>query len=113
MKNSVKLNNITYEEMLELSSQGAKVLQTRSVVLAMNYNVKLQVLSSFDNLPGTMIIKEENDMEKTKISGIAYSSNEAKITIFNVPDNPGQAAKIFGALADEAINVDMRSIVYS
>ena len=107
VKNSVKLNNITYEEMLELSSQGAKVLQTRSVVLAMNYNVKLQVLSSFDNLPGTMIIKEENDMEKTKISGIAYSSNEAKITIFNVPDNPGQAAKIFGALADEAINVDM------
>ena len=107
VKNSVKLNNITYEEMLELSSQGAKVLQTRSVVLAMNYNVKLQVLSSFDNLPGTMIIKEENDMEKTKISGIAYSSNEAKITIFNVPDNPGQAAKIFGSLADEAINVDM------
>ncbi len=107
VKNSVKLDNITYEEMLELSSQGAKVLQTRSVVLAMNYNVKLQVLSSFDNLPGTMIIKEENDMEKTKISGIAYSSNEAKITIFNVPDNPGQAAKIFGALADEAINVDM------
>ena len=107
VKNSVKLNNITCEEMLELSSQGAKVLQTRSVVLAMNYNVKLQVLSSFDNLPGTMIIKEENDMEKTKISGIAYSSNEAKITIFNVPDNPGQAAKIFGALADEAINVDM------
>ena len=107
VKNSVKLNKITYEEMLELSSQGAKVLQTRSVVLAMNYNVKLQVLSSFDNHPGTMIIKEEKNMEKTKISGIAYSSNEAKITIFNVPDKPGQAAKVFGTLADEAINVDM------
>ncbi len=107
VKNSVKLNNITYEEILELSSQGAKVLQTRSVVLAMNYDVKVQVLSSFDNNPGTMIIREENDMEKTKISGIAYSSNEAKITIFNVPDKPGQAAKIFGALADEAMNVDM------
>ena len=93
--------------MLELSSQGAKVLQTRSVALAMNYNVKLQVLSSFHDKPGTMIVNEENNMEKTKISGIAYSSNEAKITLYNVMDKPGQAANIFGALADNAINVDM------
>ncbi len=107
VKNAVKLDYITYEEMLELASQGAKVLQTRSVALAMNYNVKLQVLSSFDNQPGTMIVNEENNMEKTKISGIAYSSNEAKVTIYNVIDKPGQAAKIFGALADQAINVDM------
>ncbi len=107
VKNAVKLNHITFEEMLELASQGAKVLQTRSVALAMNNNIKLQVLSSFDEQPGTMIIGEENDMEKTKIVGIAYSSNEAKITIYNVPDKPGQAAKIFGALAEKAINVDM------
>ena len=105
--NAVKLNYITFEEMLELSSQGAKVLQTRSVALAMNYNVNLQVLSSFDNKPGTMIVNEGKNMEKTKISGIAYSSNEAKITLFNVMDKPGQAARIFGALAEKAINVDM------
>ena len=86
--NAVKLNYITFEEMLELSSQGAKVLQARSVALAMNYNVNLQVLSSFDNKPGTMIVNEVDNMEKTKISGIAYSSNEAKITLFNVMDKP-------------------------
>ena len=91
--NAVKLNYITFEEMLELSSQGAKVLQARSVALAMNYNVNLQVLSSFDNKPGTMIVNEVDNMEKTKISGIAYSSNEAKITLFNVMDKPGQAAR--------------------
>ena len=105
--NAVKLNYITFEEMLELSSQGAKVLQARSVALAMNYNVNLQVLSSFDDKPGTMIVNEVNNMEKTKISGIAYSSNEAKITLFNVMDKPGQAARIFGTLAEKAINVDM------
>ena len=105
--NAVKLNYITFEEMLELSSQGAKVLQARSVALAMNYNVNLQVLSSFDNKPGTMIVNEVDNMEKTKISGIAYSSNEAKITLFNVMDKPGQAARIFGTLAEKAINVDM------
>ncbi len=105
--NAVKLNYITFEEMLELSSQGAKVLQARSVALAMNYNVNLQVLSSFDNKPGTMIVNEVDNMEKTKISGIAYSSNEAKITLFNVMDKPGQAATIFGTLAEKAINVDM------
>jgi aspartate kinase len=107
VKSAKKLDLITYEEMLELASQGAKVLQTRSVALAMKYNVKLRVLSSFENLPGTSIIKEEKDMEKSEISGIAHSLNEAKITLSGVPDQPGQAAEIFGALAKHSINVDM------
>jgi len=106
--NAIKLETITFEEMLELASQGAKVLQTRSVALAMNYNVKLQVLSSFENKSGTLIINErQKSMEKTIISGITYTLNEAKITLFNVIDKPGQAAMIFGALADQGINVDM------
>ena len=107
VKSAKKLDIITYEEMLELASQGAKVLQTRSVALAMKYGVKLRVLSSFENLPGTSIIKEENNMEKSEISGIAHSLNEAKITLSGVPDQPGQAADIFGTLAQHSINVDM------
>ena len=107
VKSAKKLDLITYEEMLELASQGAKVLQTRSVALAMKYNVKLRVLSSFRDLPGTSIIKEGKNMEKTEISGIAHSLNEAKITLSGVPDQPGQAAEIFGALAKYSINVDM------
>ena len=107
VKSAKKLEIITYEEMLELASQGAKVLQTRSVALAMKYGVKLRVLSSFKNLPGTSIIKEENNMEKSEISGIAHSLNEAKITLSGVPDQPGQAADIFGTLAQHSINVDM------
>ncbi len=106
--NALKLETITFEEMLELASQGAKVLQTRSVALAMNHNVKLQVLSSFENKIGTFIISErQKSMEETIISGITYTSNEAKITLFNVTDKPGQAAMIFGALANQEINVDM------
>ena len=106
--NALKLETITFEEMLELASQGAKVLQTRSVALAMNHNVKLQVLSSFENKTGTFIISErQKSMEETIISGITYTSNEAKITLFNVIDKPGQAAMIFGALANQGINVDM------
>ena len=107
VKSAKKLEIITYEEMLELASQGAKVLQTRSVALAMKYGVKLRVLSSFENLPGTSIINEENNMEKSEISGIAHSLNEAKITLSGVPDQPGQAADIFGTLAQHSINVDM------
>ena len=108
VSNALKLETITFEEMLELASQGAKVLQTRSVALAMNYNVNLQVLSSFENKKGTFIINErQKGMEETIISGITYTSNEAKITLFNVIDKPGQAAMIFGALADQGINVDM------
>ncbi|MDC0228125.1 aspartate kinase [Alphaproteobacteria bacterium] len=107
VKDAKKLDYITYEEMLELASQGAKVLQTRSVALAMKYSINLRVLSSFEDIPGTFIIKEGHSMEKFEISGIAHSLNEAKITISGVPDRPGQAAEVFGALADSSINVDM------
>jgi aspartate kinase len=93
--------------MLELASQGAKVLQTRSVALGMKYGVNLRVLSSFEDLPGTHILKEGSYMEKSEISGIAHSLNEAKVTLSGVPDKPGQAAQIFSALADYSINVDM------
>ena len=107
VKKAKKLDFITYEEMLELASQGAKVLQTRSVALAMKYNVNLRVLSSFANLPGTLIAEERGNMEKSEISGIAHSLNEAKITLSDIPDQPGQEANIFGALAEFSINVDM------
>ena len=107
VKNAKKLDYITYEEMLELASQGAKVLQTRSVALAMKYKVFLRVLSSFKDLPGTLITQEGSNMEKSEISGIAHSLNEAKITLSGVPDKPGQAAEIFGALAEYSVNVDM------
>lgn len=107
VKKAKKLDFITYEEMLELASQGAKVLQTRSVALAMKYNVNLRVLSSFANVPGTLIAKEGGNMEKSEISGIAHSLNEAKITLSDIPDQPGQAANIFGALAEFSVNVDM------
>ena len=107
VKKAKKLDFITYEEMLELASQGAKVLQTRSVALAMKYNVNLRVLSSFANVPGTLIAEERGNMEKSEISGIAHSLNEAKITLSDIPDQPGQSANIFGALAEFSINVDM------
>ena len=107
VKKAKKLDFITYEEMLELASQGAKVLQTRSVALAMKYKVNLRVLSSFANVPGTLIAEERGNMEKSEISGIAHSLNEAKITLSDIPDQPGQAANIFGALAEFSINVDM------
>jgi aspartate kinase len=102
-----KLDYITYEEMLEMASLGAKVLQTRSVELAMRYRVPLQVLSSFTDAPGTMVVDEEDIVEQAEISGIAYSSDEAKITIEHVADRPGVSAAIFGPLADANINVDM------
>ncbi|MSP87831.1 MAG: aspartate kinase [Alphaproteobacteria bacterium] len=102
-----KLDKITYEEMLELASQGAKVLQTRSVELAMNHRVRVQVLSSFVDSPGTLVVDEDEIVEKEVVSGIAYSRDEAKITLVRVPDRPGVAAGIFGPLADAAINVDM------
>ena len=102
-----KLDRITYEEMLELASQGARVLQTRSVALAMNRDVRLQVLSSFEDSPGTLVVNEEEILEQNTVSGIAYSPDEAKITLRRVRDRPGIAGAIFGALADAAINVDM------
>jgi aspartate kinase len=114
-----KLKKVTFEEMLELASVGAKVLQTRSVGLAMKEGVRIQVLSSFtdenspvaDDLPGTMIISEDemetDDMEGQLITGIAHDKNESKITLTRVPDKPGAVANIFAPLADAAINVDM------
>ena len=102
-----KLDKITYEEMLEMASLGAKVLQTRSVELAMNHRVRLQVLSSFEDAPGTLVVDEEEIVEQEIVSGIAHSGNEAKITLVRVPDNPGIAAAIFGPLSEASINVDM------
>jgi aspartate kinase len=111
-----KLDMVTYEEMLELASVGSKVLQTRSVALAMKEKVRVQVLSSFeapgdDPEPGTMIVSEqeieESDMERQLITGIAHDKNEAKIVLTRVPDRPGIVAAIFGPLADASINVDM------
>ncbi|HXA71150.1 MAG TPA: aspartate kinase [Stellaceae bacterium] len=102
-----KLDRITYEEMLEFASQGAKVLQTRSVEMAMNHRVRVQVLSSFTDGPGTLVVDEDEIVEKRVVSGIAYNRDEAKITLLKVADRPGVAAAIFGSLADHSINVDM------
>ena len=102
-----KLAKISYEEMLELASVGAKVLQIRSVELAMNERVRIQVLSSFLDIPGTLVVDEDEIVEKEVVSGIAYARDEAKITLRRVPDRPGVAATIFGKLAEENVNVDM------
>ncbi|MBN9144993.1 MULTISPECIES: aspartate kinase [unclassified Novosphingobium] len=114
-----KLKNVTYEEMLELASVGSKVLQTRSVSLAMKEKVRVQVLSSFidenapaaDTLPGTMIVSDEEleglDMERQLITGIAADKNDAKVILTAVPDRPGAVSSIFGPLAEANINVDM------
>jgi aspartate kinase len=102
-----KIDRITYEEMLELASQGAKVLQTRSVEMAMNFNVPVTVLSSFEDKPGTVVAAEVEDMEQEVVTGIAYDKNEAKITLSSVDDRPGVAAAIFGPLTEAEINVDM------
>ena len=102
-----KLARITYEEMLELASVGAKVLQTRSVELAMKEKVRVQVLSSFTDAPGTLVVDEDEIVEQELIAGVAYDRNEAKVTIRGVPDRPGIVAAIFGPLADAGINVDM------
>ncbi len=102
-----KLDKITYEEMLEMASLGAKVLQTRAVELAMKEGVRLQVLSSFNNSPGTLVVGEEEIMEQVLVSGIAYSRDEAKVTLTRVADRPGVAAAVFGPLAEADINVDM------
>lgn len=102
-----KLAKISYEEMLELASVGAKVLQTRSVELAMNEGVRVQVLSSFQDIPGTMVVDEDEIVEKQNVSGVAYSRDDAKMTVRRVKDRPGIAATIFGALAEANVNVDM------
>lgn len=102
-----KLDRITYEEMLEMASLGARVLETRSVALAMRHGVRLQVLSSFTDAPGTLVVDEDEIVEQKVVSGIAYSRDEAKVTLVGVSDKPGIAADIFGPLADANINVDM------
>ncbi|MBA3909417.1 MAG: aspartate kinase [Rhodobacter sp.] len=105
-----KLDRIAFEEMLELASLGAKVLQTRSVELAMRYKVRLRVLSSFedtDENSGTLVCDEDEIMESKVVSGVAYSRDEAKMTLVRVEDRPGIAAAIFGPLADAGVNVDM------
>ena len=105
-----KLPRIAFEEMLELASLGAKVLQTRSVELAMRYKVRLRVLSSFedtDETSGTLVCDEDEIMESKVVSGVAYSRDEAKMTLLKVEDRPGVAAAIFGSLADAGVNVDM------
>lgn len=107
-----RLSRVSYEEMLELASLGAKVLQTRSVEMGLRYRVPVQVLSTFDNavgsdLPGTLVTNEDSSMENSPVTGIAHSLGDAKITLVNVPDKPGIAALVFGALARAGINVGM------
>jgi aspartate kinase len=107
-----KLSRISFEEMLEMASLGAKVLQTRSVEISMSHGVALQVLSSFgeaigSDIPGTLVVTEEEIMEQEVVSGIAFSRDEAKITILRVQDKPGVAAQVFTSLAEAAVNVDM------
>jgi aspartate kinase len=102
-----KLERISYEEMLELASVGAKVLQTRSVELAMKQRVRVQVLSSFEDKPGSMVVDEDEIVEQPLVSGIAYSRDDAKVTLRRVPDRPGVAAKVFGELSRANVNVDM------
>ena len=106
-----RIEKISFEEMLEMASLGAKVLQTRSVEMAMNHNVPVRVLSSFlkpgEPNPGTLVCAEEEIVEKQVVSGVAYSRDEAKITLFGMPDKPGVSAKLFAVLAQAGINVDM------
>jgi aspartate kinase len=102
-----KLEKISYDEMLEMASLGAKVLQTRAVEFAKKYNVTIHVRNSFNNSIGTLVCREDKEMENVIVSGVTYDKNEAKITITRVPDKPGIAHKLFGAIADANITVDM------
>ncbi|MCX7661806.1 MAG: aspartate kinase, partial [Candidatus Omnitrophica bacterium] len=102
-----KLKQISYDEMLEMASLGAQVMQARSIEVAKKFNVPILVRSSFNNRPGTLIAKEAKKMEEVLVTGITLNKNEAKVTICNVPDRPGIAAKIFGELSKNGINVDM------
>lgn len=102
-----KLDKISYEEMLEMASMGAKVLHLRSVEFGMKYNVPILVLSSFTDAPGTLVTQEDADMEKVVVSGITYNKGEARVTITNLPDTPGIAGKIFKPISQALINVDL------
>ena len=106
VKKAKKINQLTYDEMLEMASVGAQVLEPRSVSLAKNNNIILWVKSSFKKIKGTKI-SNSTKLEKRNVSGIVFSKNDSKITLLGIPDKPGIAAKIFGSLADENINVDM------
>lgn len=107
-----KLSKVSYEEMLEMASLGAKVLMTRSVEMAMKMNVPVQVLSSFEDaigsdFPGTLVLREDSILEQHVVNGVTYSRNEAKVTLLDVPDVPGIAATVFGSLSASSINIDM------
>lgn len=107
VKAARKLKKVAYEEILEMASQGAKVLQTRSVEMAMNYGVKVQVLSTFSDEPGTLLVEESEVLERRRVTGITYSRDDARVTLTNVANIPGISAKIFGPLGEADINVDM------
>ena len=107
VKRARKLEKVSYEEMLEMASLGSKVLQPRSVEVAMNYRVPVVVRSTFDDVPGTLVVDEEEIMEQQRVTGLAYSRDEARITLKNVENKPGVSAAIFGPLADRGVNVDM------
>ena len=102
-----KLDQVSYEEMLEMAYSGSKVLQTRSVAMAMAHNVKVQVLSTFSDNPGTILVNNDEIMEKRLITGISYSKNDVRITLVAMPDHPGLSSSIFGALAEKEVNIDM------
>ena len=102
-----KIDRISYEEMLEFASLGAKVLQTRSVELAMRYKMPIHLRSSFEPVEGTLVTEEDETMERAAITGVAYNRDEAKVTIQGIPDHPGIAANVFGSVADADINVDV------
>ena len=103
-----KLNKVAYEEMLEMAYSGSKVLQTRSVAMAMAHNVRVRVLSTFSNNSGTILVSNEEEiMERRLITGISYSKDDIRVTLKNMPDHPGLSSSIFGALAENEINVDM------
>ncbi len=104
---AVKIDRISYEEMLEFASLGARVLQARSVELAMRYKMPIHLRSSFRDVPGTIVTEEDENMERASITGVAYNRDEAKITVRGIPDHPGIAAGVFGPIADAGINVDV------
>jgi aspartate kinase len=102
-----KIEHISFEEMLEFASLGAKVLQTRSVELAMRYNMPIHLRSSFKDVPGTLVTQEDKSMERASVTGVAYNRDEAKVTVQGIPDRPGIAASLLGPVAEAGINVDV------
>jgi aspartate kinase len=107
VKNARKLPEISYDEMLELASSGSKVMQSRSVEFAKKYGVVFEVRSSFNHNPGTIVKEEVSYMEQVVVRGIAVDKDQAKVLVSNIPDKPGSAARVFRALADASVNVDM------